>query len=183
MDWFSADFHLGHANIIKYCKRPFNNILNMDAAILHNLFSSIKKGDTLYFLGDLSFNRQAISNFLNACLSQKIKLIFIKGNHDKLIIQGSHQALNHVQNLKSISIDRQPIILCHYALRVWDRSHYGSWNLHGHSHGTLDPKGLQYDVGVDNNNFMPVSFLQLKKIIEKKSPALEDYYGTPRDQS
>ena len=33
----------------------------------------------------------------------------------------------------------QLVVLCHYAMRVWDRSHYGSWHLYGHSHGNLPP--------------------------------------------
>ena len=31
----------------------------------------------------------------------------------------------------------QDIVLCHYAMRVWQKSHYGAWMLYGHSHGTL----------------------------------------------
>lgn len=29
--------------------------------------------------------------------------------------------------------------MSHYAMRVWNQSHKGSWMLHGHSHGTLEP--------------------------------------------
>jgi len=43
----------------------------------------------------------------------------------------------------------QLIVLCHYSLRVWDRSHYGSWHLYGHSHGNLPPLENSLDVGVD----------------------------------
>ena len=31
--WFTADFHLGHENIIRYCDRPFETISEMDADI------------------------------------------------------------------------------------------------------------------------------------------------------
>jgi hypothetical protein len=31
----------------------------------------------------------------------------------------------------------QPIVLCHYAMRVWNRSHHGAWHLYGHSRGNL----------------------------------------------
>lgn len=45
----------------------------------------------------------------------------------------------------------QRIVCCHYALRVWDRSHYGAWHLFGHSHGSMpdEPHSLSLDVGVD----------------------------------
>ena len=59
-------------------------------------------------------------------------------------------------------IDGQFVVVCHYALRTWERAHYGSWNLHGHSHGTLEPVGKQMDVGVDSHHFRPVSFEVVK---------------------
>jgi calcineurin-like phosphoesterase family protein len=49
--------------------------------------------------------------------------------------------------------------------------HYGhaniinSWQLYGHSHGKLAPIGKQWDIGVDNNNFYPVSFNKICEIM------------------
>jgi calcineurin-like phosphoesterase family protein len=57
------------------------------------------------------------------------------------------------------------LVLCHYAMRVWPRSHYNSIQLHGHSHGHLLPIGRQWDVGVDNNNYHPVPFDQIIEIM------------------
>ncbi len=39
----------------------------------------------------------------------------------------------------------------HYAQRVWEHSHHGSWHVYGHSHGSLpdDIKSKSIDVGVD----------------------------------
>ena len=50
--WFTADFHLGHQNIIRYCNRPFHSTSEMDEAILGNLNSLVRQDDVLYFLGD-----------------------------------------------------------------------------------------------------------------------------------
>src|ERR1700740_2733163 len=50
--WFTADFHLGHANIIRYCSRPFATVDEMDQAILERLNTCVKVHDILYFLGD-----------------------------------------------------------------------------------------------------------------------------------
>jgi len=50
--WFTADFHLGHANIIRYCNRPFSTVEEMDQAIVERLNASAKPNDVLYFLGD-----------------------------------------------------------------------------------------------------------------------------------
>lgn len=50
--WFTADFHLGHANIIRYCDRPFRDIADMDTEIIDRLNSAVSERDFLYFLGD-----------------------------------------------------------------------------------------------------------------------------------
>ena len=50
--WFTSDFHLGHFNIIRYCKRPFADTREMNAAILERLNALVKPDDVLYFLGD-----------------------------------------------------------------------------------------------------------------------------------
>jgi calcineurin-like phosphoesterase family protein len=63
-------------------------------------------------------------------------------------------------------IEGQMVVACHYNLRVWPASHYNSWLVYGHSHGKLAPEGKQWDVGVDNNNFYPVSFDTLKVIMD-----------------
>lgn len=53
-------------------------------------------------------------------------------------------------------------------MKVWVRSHYNSFQLYGHSHGNLPTEGKQYDVGVDNNNFFPVSLDKIIEIMRKK---------------
>jgi calcineurin-like phosphoesterase family protein len=81
----------------------------------------------------------------------------------------------------------QEIVLCHYGLRSWNRQHYGSWMLHGHSHGSLmddngnnmndHPHSLILDVGVDNHpTFSPYSFSEVKKIMGKKIFKSNDHH-------
>ena len=63
--------------------------------------------------------------------------------------------------------------------RVFFGSYNGTWQLFGHVHTSRNNTGkdaprlsmllpTQYDVGVDNNDFTPVSFVQVKAIIEKQ---------------
>ena len=70
--------------------------------------------------------------------------------------------------LKEIQIDDQSITLFHYAMRVWNKSNYSAWQLHGHSHGGLAPFRYQYDIGIDSNNFYPVSYQELLVIMKVK---------------
>lgn len=166
MIYFTADQHLGHANIIKYCQRPFHSIEQMDKTILDNTFDTLKKGDTLYCLGDLTFRDTIAQEFLRKLIQIGVGLVYLRGNHDSKIMRVFYPLKIPVDSLKTCNFDNQVVVLCHFAMRIWDRSHYGSWHLYGHSHGTLPPLGKSYDVGVDNNNFAPVSWEQIKVIMQ-----------------
>jgi len=166
MIWFTADFHLSHKNIIKYCNRPFKSVEEMDDSIIINLTESVKSGDILYFLGDLTFKKETAIEFFD--ILKGIEIHYIIGNHDsKEVINIARQFCASVTNLTDIYIHDQPISLCHYAMRVWNKSHFNAWQLYGHSHGSLGPIGKQCDVGVDTNNYRPISFENLKVIMEK----------------
>ena len=53
--WFTADTHLGHQNIIKYCNRPFKTLDEMDTAIIRNWNERVDPDDTVLVLGDFCF--------------------------------------------------------------------------------------------------------------------------------
>lgn len=160
--WFTADEHYGHTNIIKYCNRPFQGLLamEMDNDLMRRHNEVVKTSDTVIHIGDFSL----ISNYQVLYQNYISKLngthIFVRGSHD-------HWMSNRYHEIFEKKIKKQHIVCCHYAMRVWPLSHYGSWQLYGHSHGKLEPLGKQYDVGVDNNNFYPVSFDQLVEIMKK----------------
>jgi len=164
--WFTADFHLSHKNIIKYSNRPFKTVEEMDEIIINNLEERIKPQDILYFLGDLTFKEIKAREFFQRF--EEIEIHYIIGNHDSSeVIKIIKENSASVSYLKDIKIEEQPITLCHYAMRVWNKSHFNSWQLYGHSHAKLSPMGKQYDVGVDNNDFYPISFNNLMKIMKE----------------
>jgi len=81
----------------------------------------------------------------------------------------------------TVQIDGHPqiTVLCHYAMRVWDRCHHGAWHLFGHSHGSLadDPHSLSWDVGIDANGFSPLSVPEIAAIMGRKSFRPTDHHG------
>jgi len=163
--WFSADWHNLHDNIRRYCERPFPNVNIQKEELLDNHNSLVKPGDVVNFLGDIAMTEEGA---ISALENMNGQINFIVGNHDFKFISTIRKYCKVVIPLMDIKINGQKITLCHYAMRVWNCSHYGAWNFHGHSHGSLPPIGLQYDVGVDNNNFKPVSFDELVEIMKTK---------------
>lgn len=80
MIYFIADTHFNHANIIKYCNRPFNNTYEMNEYIIQKWNSVVKKDDTVYHLGDVGFGQlQEVKSLVERLNGTKILL---KGNHD-----------------------------------------------------------------------------------------------------
>jgi calcineurin-like phosphoesterase family protein len=172
--WFTADLHTSHRRIIEYCNRPFSSVEEMDKVLLHNFFSLVKYGDTVYYLGDLSFNKESIVSFLNTCKSNGIKINFIEGNHDVKNRKIIEPLVETYEKQNYISVNGQGIFLCHYSMRTWHKSHFNSWQLFAHSHGMLKTVGKQHDVGVDNNNFYPINLYQVIDIMKNK-PDNENY--------
>jgi calcineurin-like phosphoesterase family protein len=171
--WFSADYHIGHANIIKYANRPYKDVEEMDKTIMENFNNLIKKNDIIFFLGDIAFGEDLTRRILILML-QKAEVHFILGNHDHKYIKTIEALAGSINNLLDIEIDGQPITLCHYSMRTWNKSHFDSWQLYGHTHGRLPPVGKQWDVGIDNNRFLPVSYETLKRIM-KSRPHNDNY--------
>ena len=162
MIWLTSDLHLNHAKIIKYCDRPFKDVNIMNETIIENWNYLVKEDDLIYILGDFCFgDARPLLDKLNG-----IKVL-IEGSHDSSAMSCRNK-FKFTTPLLNIVIDKQPITLCHYAMRVWHRSHYNSYHSYGHSHGTLPSIGKSMDVGVDTNNFKPYSWEDIKEIIKNK---------------
>ena len=160
--WFTADFHLGHKNIIHYCNRPFETTEEMNQAILERLNACAKANDILYFLGDFCIGPKARAVELRKQIRCK-KIFAVPGNHDK-DTRKLTQEFSWLDALAEVSLNGQRIVLCHYAMRVWNQSSRGAWHLYGHSHGRLPDQGasLSMDVGVDTHDFHPWHFEEIR---------------------
>lgn len=169
--WFTADFHLGHKNIIQYCNRPFDSVEAMNSAILERLNSAVKANDVLYFLGDFCIGQKARALELRHEIRCK-KIFAVPGNHDKDTRKLTEE-FSWLGDLAEVSINGQRIVLCHYAMRVWNHSSHGAWHLFGHSHGKLSPpdSSLSMDVGVDTHDFRPWSFDEIRARMTAKAGA------------
>lgn len=152
--FFTSDTHYGHDNVRKYSNRPFGSVEEMNETLIANHNGVVRPQDTVHFLGDFSFQKlpQALETLKR--LNGHKHLVF--GNHDLVIrknmkVFGGQRCFETINEYHRISVETQDIILFHYALRVWEKSHHGSWSLHGHSHGGIPPHNKSVDVGVDSH--------------------------------
>jgi calcineurin-like phosphoesterase family protein len=160
MYFFTADEHYNHPNILKFMPRPFANITEMNLELVRRNNEIVKKDDFVIHAGDFCWKGSAefIRNLQKALVGQHI---YLRGSHDSWM-NGSHH------EIWERNIEGQHIVVCHYAMRTWGKSHWNSFQLFGHSHGKLEAIGKQYDIGVDCNDYYPVSFEQIKVIMASK---------------
>ena len=166
--YFSSDWHLGHKNVIKYDNRPFDTVESMNETIINNYNNIVNDEDDFYFLGDFSFDQKRTEEFLSRL---KGNLHFIKGNHDyRDTIDLYKQYGKYLGEQTMIKVKEHEIVLNHYTMAVWNKSHHGSWHLYGHSHGNFPENNtaLRFDVGCMNFDYKPIEFEEVKLIMSKK---------------
>ena len=197
--WFTSDTHFCHENIIRFSGRPFANAAEMNEELIRRWNETVPEDGIVFHLGDFCMGGSRDWNDIIFRLHGKIYLIL--GNHDmKNIKQGFMQRFELVTQQMSIRVGGQGIILNHNPFLCYGGSYRDVWQLFGHVHsGPLSQTGvdlprlrmlfpLQYDVGVDNNDFRPVSFSEVKAKIEAQVEAariasgLSDIRGTGGDR-
>ena len=162
--FFTSDTHFGHTNIIKYANRPFDSVEEMDEVLIDEWNKKVKEHDTVYHLGDFCFrNPEKYLDKLHG------NIILILGNHDHSYKSKlkKYRKVMLIREILHTKIDKIPITMCHYPLRMWPKSHYNAISLYGHAHKALPVLGKSINVGVDLNNFNPLSFKKIMAIVEK----------------
>jgi calcineurin-like phosphoesterase family protein len=201
----TADHHWSHANIIKFCDRPFESVAVMDEALIEAWNQQVPPEGTIYYIGDFCLANPRRIIAVRKRLNGTIRLI--KGNHDKGIRGEVLACFEWVKDYyESKTEDGKKVVMCHYPFMTWNRSHHGAWCLHGHCHGTLQrPEDLiakalrkagfgdaadyldrtftahprRIDIGVDNHpNFAPFSFEEIQAIMAERQYVAVDHHGS-----
>lgn len=164
MIYFTADTHFGHANILKFCDRPFPDVGTMDAALIAAWNKRVSGNDTVYVVGDMFFRCSDAEQILKRLKGKKRLIV---GNHDsswmKKVELGRH--FISVDTLLEISDGSHALTLCHYPLLTWKHAKK-SHMIHGHIHNDtsadfwplLAARDNVLNAGVDINGYCPVTF-------------------------
>ena len=167
-NYFIADTHFGHSNILKICNRPFENIEDMKNVIIDKWNKKVTDEDTVYLLGDVCFKMSKL-DVIKILKQLKGKKILIKGNHDKYVGQRDFdECFEKIYNYLQISEDKQQIILCHYPIIDYAGMFYGSKMIYGHIHNKYIPHKNMYCCSVECINYEPVTLNELEEIYKNK---------------
>ena len=177
MRWWTSDHHFGHANIIKYCNRPFAGADEMNKAMVDRWNDLVDDGDEVWIVGDLVLGQLTV-NLSAHVWRLKGRKILVPGNHDACW-QGHKKTKRQITcyfdlgGIARIVDDPAPVTLAGQRVRInhfpyaldtrYDLKHMkhrpsddGSWLLHGHIHEKWRQHGRQINIGVDAWDFAPV---------------------------
>ena len=181
--YLTSDDHFSHSNIIKFCDRPFKDVKEMDAKLIENWNKKVPQDGLVFHLGDFAWgnyeNWKRIREQLNG------NIILIKGNHD--VRNMSSNAEKELFQLTAwqllVNIEGRIVLLNHFPFLcyagVYREPNGLIYNAYGHVHSGPNKQGTdiprlqytfptQYDVGVDNNNYEPISWYEFNEKIQKQ---------------
>jgi calcineurin-like phosphoesterase family protein len=188
LTFFVADTHFNHRGIIKHASRPYQDADEMDEDIIRVWNCVVPPNADVWHLGDVAWDLDTLRSVIPR-LNGRIRVIW--GNHDSRECRRVAGLIGIVESheYKEIKLDGQHITLCHYPMRVWNKSSKGAWMLHGHCHGNLDdyPAGRvslaecgwakTMDVGWDIWQ-RPLEFDEIKSIMEPRNNLVVDHHGS-----
>ena len=175
--YFTADLHLGHKNIIRHCERPFGSAEQMDQRLIASINAVVGQHDTLYILGDFAgpqISRDEAIAYRGRIACKHVHLV--QGNHDKDFRDAD--CFESVAYYRKVKLGGRKVILFHYPIAEWDGKWHGTVHLHGHSHNrpeynqhSLEQGLLRFDVGVDANDYAPISERAILELVRETDVA------------
>lgn len=196
MDWFISDLHLNHELVVK--TRNFPSMEKMNETLLH-MFDVVKKGDNIYLLGDVAWDADGAKMLFDYLIMKKKvgKVVLAEGNHDKNWL-GKIDLHPRVEVCQTMLIKSQhkngfrSIFISHYPQMIYDKSHHGAYQLHGHGHmDTIDrpmldalQMGKRINVNCELHNYKLWSRSEIEETMKSKPENIDCYlcHGNDRQK-
>lgn len=137
-NFYIADTHFGHDNVIRFDNRPYKNVEEMDQMLINNWNNAVANEDIVYVLGDFCWGKE--KTWIKVLNQLKGNKVLIMGNHD--LRKMSSKLKNKFQDIKErkeIKDNGRRVIIDHYPL-IFYRANYNPdvIMLHGHVHSTIE---------------------------------------------
>ena len=168
--WITADLHLGHATILQYDRRPWDNIDKHDNALIGNIKKLVSPEDTLIINGDLCIFGSDQAHRIRAFVDR------IPGK--KILVYGNHDHLHPMKYIEmGFSLATTALVLPGNVLMAHDPAWAETWPvdqpmLCGHVHGLFRCLRNVVNVGVDVREYRPVL---LSDMIEEAKISMKMY--------
>ena len=162
-----SDTHFGHAGMCTFLRsdktklRPWDNVSEMDEALISNWNSVVTPKDKVYHLGDVFINRK--SRFILDALNGK--KVLIKGNHDIFQLK---DYVDFFRDIRAYHI-LDKMVLSHVPIHSGHIGRFGH-NIHGHLHEYIvrlpdgTPDSRYVNVCVEHTNYTPIELSELQQL-------------------
>lgn len=165
--WVTADPHFGHANICKFTDcdgnpvRPWDDVNEMDAALINGWNEVVGEKDRVYLLGDVCFSAAKMKVYIPQL---KGRICLVPGNHEPTKMRQYFSLFDDVRGY----VQRKGFIMSHIPLHPDSLARW-KVNIHGHLHGNVVMRDgvpdTRYEcVSVEHTEFRPIL---LDKVLEK----------------
>ena len=195
--FFCSDLHVGHYRICKYCHRPFESRSDMDKSLIDNWNSVVPEDGIVICCGDFMLPHETgFKEYWKYMKQLNFKELYLcRGNHDRIDIGEYDEFHPHVSgkmlhekhedckkvivnDFMKINVEGISIFACHYPMLSYPTNYQIFGHIHTLSDGTcygIDGdvnarlRKTQYDVGVDQNNYKPISYWEWVDIMRNKA--------------
>lgn len=175
--FWTSDEHFGHANIIRYCARPFDDVAHMNRVMAENWIKTVSEDDEVHILGDVTLGN--LTEALAIVKDLPGRKTLYAGNHDqcwagrgrrhhrfieRYMNEGGFDAI--LQGPQTAMVGKHAVLVSHFPYtgdsKDSDRHSehrpidLGLPLLHGHVHEKWLVKDRMINVGVDVWDFTPV---------------------------
>ena len=190
MLFFTSDHHFGHANIIKYCNRPYRDVQEMNRALVDNWNDIVEPSDEVWVLGDIAMgNRYETLSYVKELHGYKV---LVPGNHDKCWF-GHKNFEAHLLDYYDCGFNRifksdttmklagEKVLISHFPYLNDDEfgqegqryakyrpANNGGWLLHGHVHDKWRQLNRMINVSVEVWDYFPASAEEIEELIREE---------------
>jgi calcineurin-like phosphoesterase family protein len=194
--FFSADWHIGHENSIKFDNRPFRDLDHMHSELIKNFNKQVPVDGLTYFLGDIATHSAELTKQVIEQLNGT--KIIVVGNHDKKYESLYNAGFAAVMHNATVFIQNERVTMSHCPLtgafredttdmkgstpgenwhgetrnKRFSVPDEGQFHLHGHIHSPNGGKSTkilnrQFDCGLPANAYRPVHISHVESWIMK----------------
>lgn len=143
MNYYIADWHYDHANIVHFDNRPFKTCEEMNRELIRRWNSVVKAGDSVYVLGDMFWCKgdEAV-RVLKQLAGNKY---LVKGNHDRCHDSTFVKSFGSIKDYMEVEDNGRKIVLSHYPIPCFKNHFYGWYHLYGHVHTSFEHNMMMHD--------------------------------------
>ena len=143
MNYYIADTHFGHSNILRFDQRPFADVHQMEESMIMLWNAVVRSNDTVYILGDFCWGKA--DEWLRLVRQLRGTKVLIEGNHD---LRSYPAALKNqfadITPFKEIVDNGRIVLMSHYPMPFYKHANNVDYfMLCGHVHATAENTQLE----------------------------------------